>query len=144
MTTCTNLIPRYRLYDESHWLEGVDPCRNYWLAMNSDPAWIVSIPGLYVESFTGFRQFIVQFRELKVGETLVVERVAVGAKIHCVAANLYAIESLVEGAIAWHLFDFDTLEALLMTAHPDWQCSVHDVELGRQLLMAAWLQAIKV
>jgi hypothetical protein len=50
------------------------------------------------------------------------------------------IESTIEGAAVWHLFDAETVESFLMTASPDWQCSQQGLELGRQQLMQSWTQ----
>ena len=56
--------------------------------------------------------------------------------LHCVSPNLYAIEGVVDGD-AWHLFDAESIEAFLMTAHPDWQCASKDIALGQSQLHAS-------
>jgi len=40
----------------------------------------------------------------------------------------------------WHLFDYESLESLLMTAHPDWRCAPEHLALGRSLLSVAFEQ----
>jgi hypothetical protein len=61
--------------------------------------------------------------------------------IRCISPNCYALESRINDAPVWHLFDQETLDSLLMTAHPDWQCAPSDVELGRNLLLRSFSQA---
>ncbi len=136
------LSPRYRL-DDSHWLEGIDPSRHYWLAVNGDQKSIIGLPGLMVSSMSKLKQFMREFRNLQPGEKMTVARVASVVTIHCVGSNCYALEAEINGALVWHLFDQETLDSLLMTAHPDWQCAPSDVELGRKLLMRS-LQAAMV
>lgn len=69
-----------------------------------------------------------------------IERIASSCLIHCISDNCFAIEMEVGGALVWHLFDEETLESLLMTSHPDWQCAPKDMELGRQMLASLWQQ----
>jgi hypothetical protein len=68
-------------------------------------------------------------------------RVASGCIIHCVSPNCYAVEAQINNAWVWHLFDQETLDSLLMTAHPNWQCAPKHIELGRKLLMRSFEQA---
>ena len=134
MTQSFTLSPRYRLDDESPWLEGIDPARHYWIAVNNDTAVKVAIPGLTVSSLREWKQSIRQFRSLQPGEQMELVRIATSSTIHCISSNCYAIEAEVAGALVWHLFDQETLDSLLMTAHPDWQCAPSDIDLGRQIL----------
>ncbi|WP_414544160.1 hypothetical protein [Nostoc sp. CCY0012] len=129
------LSPRYRLDDESPWLEGIDPSRHYWVAVNGDKNLTVAIPGLVVSSMSELKQNIRQFRALQPGEKMTVARIASACTIHCISSNCYAIEDQINDAQVWHLFDQETLDSLLMTAHPDWQCAPSDMELGRRLLL---------
>lgn len=138
--TSLTLAPRYRLDDELPWLEGIDPARHYWIAVNGDGAAVAPVPGLVVSSVEQLRVKILEFRNLQRGESMAVERIAGGITIHCITRNCYAIATTYQQAPVWHLFDRETLESLLMTAHPDWTCSEKDLELGRRLL-AASLQA---
>jgi hypothetical protein len=62
-------------------------------------------------------------------------RAASSCTIHCVSLNCYGVEAEINNAPVWHLFDQETLDSLLMTAHPDWQCAPKDIELGRKLLL---------
>jgi hypothetical protein len=135
------LSPRYRLDDESPWLEGIDPSRHYWLAVNGDRNLTVAIPGLMVSSKNQLRQTIGKFRSLQPGEQMTLTRIASACTIHCVSPNCYAIEADINGATVWHLFDQETLDSLLMTAHPDWQCAPSDLELGRKLLLRSLQEA---
>lgn len=132
------VIPRYQLDDAIPWLEGIDPLRNYWIAVNGDRAQIITLSGLSASSFEAFKQFIRRFRALKVGESLPLGNSDETLEIICVSANCYAVADQIEGAAIWHLFDQESLESLLMTAHPDWQCSEKDLRLGRSQLEAAW------
>lgn len=136
------LAPRYRLDDESPWLQGIDPSRRYWIDVNSSPTHRVSVEGLVVADFDEFKQTILGFRSLANGEQMQVERICNALTIHCLGENCYAIEGEVAGAPVWHLFDRESLESLLMTAHPDWQCAPKDVDLGRRMLMRSWESAI--
>ena len=135
MTQLFCLSPRYRLDDESPWLEGIDPARNYWIAVNGDAAITVSIPGLTVSSSRDLKQAIRQFRGLEPGEQMTLVRIASTCTLYCVSLDCYAVEAEVNQAPVWHLFDQETLESLLMSAHPDWQSSSKDIEVGRKLLV---------
>ena len=142
MPCCFPLSPRYRLDDEQPWLEGIDPSRHYWLWVNGEMEWTVAIPGFTASSLDQFRDVILGFRNLQPGERLVITRAATECTIHCIGENCYAIAGEVKGAAVWHLFDHETLESLLMTSHPDWQCAPKDLDLGRRLLMQAWEQSV--
>ena len=128
------LSPRYRLDDESPWLEGIDPSRNYWLHINGDKNCTVAIPGVGVGTIGEWKQNIRNLRSLQPGETMAVERVVGAVVIHGVGSNCYAIAGEVAGAAVWHLFDQETIESLLMTSHPDWICATKDLDLGRRML----------
>ncbi len=132
------LSPRYRLDDELPWLEGIDPSRHYWVAVNGNSNLTVAIPGLTVSSKSELKQAIERFRSLEPGEQMTLTRMASDCQIHCVSDHCYAVEDKINGAPVWHLFDRETLDSLLMTAHPDWQCAPSDVELGRKLLFRAF------
>ena len=132
------LSPRYRLDDESPWLEGIDPSRNYWIALNGDKSFTIALPGLIVSSLSELKQVIRQFRSLQPGEQMKLVRIAEAWTIHCVSSNCFAIETQINDAPVWHLFDQETLDSLLMTAHPDWQCAPSDLDLGRKLLLRSW------
>ncbi len=136
------LSPRYRLDDESPWLEGIDPARHYWINVNGDAGQAVAIPGLSVSSGEEWKHYIRQFRALQDGEQMELVRTASRCTIHCIGANCFAIATEVAGAPVWHLFDRETLESLLRTAHPDWQCAPKDLELGRQMLARSLQVAI--
>ncbi len=138
------LAPRYRLDDEQPWLEGIDPSRHYWITVNSEADMTVTIPGLVGASFAEFKSLMLQFRGLQSGDSMQIDRVASHATIHCVSSNCYAIASDVNGAPVWHLFDQETLESLLMSGHPDWQCSQKDLELGRKMLLLSLQQSQSV
>ncbi|CAN1210099.1 Histidine kinase [Tumidithrix helvetica PCC 7403] len=142
MTYTFTLAPRYRLDDESVWLEGIDPSRHYWIAINGEAKMTVAIAGFAAESFEHFRNTIFSFRALQVGEKLMIDRAASNCVIHCVGQNCYAIADAVNGSPVWHLFDLETLESLLMTAHPNWLCSDKDLELGRRMLAMSWQQPV--
>lgn len=142
MTPLFVLSPRYRLDDESPWLLGIDPGRHYWIAVNGSAAHTVAIPGLQVSEIAEFKETVRQFRGLAPGEQMVIKRAASSCTIYCTNSNCYAVAGEVSGAQVWHLFDRETLESLLMTAHPDWQCAPKDVDLGRQMLARAWAQAV--
>ena len=140
-TNTLYLSPRYTLDDDLAWLVGIDPVRRYWLRVNGDASETVSIPGLAVSSPQAFKKAILGFRSLSAGESLFLPTSSnTRLEICCVGENLYAIPHLVQGAPAWHLFDYETIESFLMTAHPDWQCSPKDMELGRALLQQSWGQ----
>ncbi|AKG24104.1 hypothetical protein [Calothrix sp. 336/3] len=134
------LAPRYRLDDEMPWLEGIDPSRQYWLNVNSDNHLTVAIAGLSTSSIPELKEVILEFRALQPGETMTITRIVNNLIIHCVGINCYAIEAEVNQAPVWHLFDQETLDSLLMTAHPDWQCAPSDIELGRKMLMRSFQQ----
>lgn len=138
------LSPRYRLDDELPWLEGIDPSRHYWIKVNGESSLTVAIPGLLVSSMDEIKQAMKQFRSLQPGEQMTLERVASNCTIHCISSNCYAIETEVLGAPVWHLFDEETLDSLLMTAHPDWQCAFSGMELGRRLLVSSLQQATAI
>ena len=128
------LSPRYRLDDESVWLEGIDPSRHYWIRMNGDPQQVTIIPGVLLSSEVELRDVIQRFRALKSFDRLEIERVAGMVAIECINDNCYAIVATANGAPVWHLFDRETLEMLLRSSHPDWIPSPKDVELGRKRL----------
>ena len=132
------VIPRYQLDDQIPWLEGIDPLRNYWIAVNGDQSQIVTLPGLTAASFDEFKQVMRRFRALKSGETLLLGNSDQSGKIICISSNCYAYEGNLDGAPVWHLFDQESLDSLLMSAHPDWQCSQKDLLLGRTQLEASW------
>jgi hypothetical protein len=134
------LSPRYRLDDESPWLEGIDPSRHYWIALNGEKNTTIAIPGLIVSSMSELKQAIREFRSLQPGEQMTVNRIASGCTIHCLSPNCYAVEAEINNALVWHLFDQETLDSLLMTAHPEWQCAPSDIDLGRKLLLRSLQQ----
>ena len=134
------LSPRYRLDDQITWLEGIDPSRRYWLAVNGDKNLTVIIPGLCVPSIQELKETILKLRSLEPQETMVVKRAVGRLVIHCISENCYAIQERVKGALTWHLFDKESLESLLLTSHPDWVPSQKDVELGRKVLEMAFEQ----
>ncbi len=138
------LSPRYRLDDESPWLEGIDPSRHYWIKVNGDSNLTIAIPGLLVASMDEMKQAMKEFRLLEPGEQMTLERVASSCKIHCISSNCYAIEVEMDNAPVWHLFDQETLDSLLMSAHPDWQCAPSGIELGRKLLLRSLEQAAAI
>jgi len=142
MTQAFTLAPRYRLDDESPWLEGIDPGRNYWIAVNGDANIKLAIPGLTVSSLMEWKQNIRKFRALQPGERMDIVRAAQSCTIYCISSNCYAIEAEVAGSPIWHLFDQESLDSLLMTSHPDWQCAAKDIDLGRQLLARSWQQVV--
>lgn len=136
-----SLAPRYRLDDNSPWLRGIDPLRRYWIYVNGDQSALRLLPGLASQSTTAFKQSMRAFHELAIGQELTLptglgDRLA----IHCVADNCYAIADLSTGHEVWHLFDRESLESLLLTAYPDWQCAPEHLNLGRSLLTVAWSQ----
>ena len=135
------LAPRYRLDDELPWLEGIDPSRHYWIAVNGQASLTIAIPGLNAACPSEWKQTLRQFRALQPGEQMILWRVANSCSIHCISENCYAIASSIQNAPVWHLFDRETLESLLITGHPDWQCSPKDIDLGRQMLMRSFQHA---
>lgn len=138
------LAPRYRLDDDSPWLEGIDPARQYWIWINGDVDFGVAVPGLSTTSLTDLKQIMGQFQQLQPGESLTLQRPAASVVLHCVGDNAYAIAMAYQGNPVWHLFDYETLYSLLMTAHPDWQCAPGDVALGRRQLNLSWQQPVAV
>lgn len=144
MAVSFTLAPRYRLDDELPWLEGIDPSRHYWLWVNGEKTQSVVLDGLIAATVAELRQVMAQFHSLQPGAVMQFNRAATTITIHCVADNCYAIADTVESAPIWHLFDQETLESLLMTAHPDWQCASRDLELGRRWLMRSWSQPVAV
>ena len=122
------IAPRYRLDDEINWLEGIDPSRRYWLAVNGDRQSKVVIPGLCVTSSQELKDAILGLRGLQPQEKMVIKRPFGKLIIHCLSNNCYAIEGRGEGALTWHLFDKETIESLLFTGHPDWIPSPRDTE----------------
>ena len=141
MHLALSLTPRYTLDDESPWLLGIDPVRRYWIHVNGDQSATIIIPGLLIPSLETLKEAIQSFRSLPVGATLTLptctgERLT----IHHPTDNLYAIPHAVDGWNAWHIFDSETVEAFLLTAHPDWKCAPQDLSLGRDLIAQAWAQ----
>lgn len=134
------LSPRYRLDNDLVWLEGIDPSRHYWIKVNGDSNLIVAIPGLLVSSIDEIKHAMKKFRLLEPGEQMTIERVASTCQIHCISSNCYAIETEIDNAPVWHLFDQETLDSLLISAHPDWQCAPYGIELGRKLLVRSLQQ----
>ncbi|MCM1981354.1 hypothetical protein [Lyngbya confervoides] len=132
MASAFSLAPRYRLDDESPWLRGIDPLRQYHIQVNGDRQTLDVIPGLRV-STAELKLTLGQVRSLAPGEAL---RIPVGLEswldIHCVSDNCYGLASNLQGAPVWHLLDAEALESLLMTAHPDWQSNMTTLDLGRQ------------
>jgi len=135
------LSPRYRLDDDSHWLDGVDSARYYWIAVNSDRTYQAAIPGLTVSSLNELKEAIRNFRGLQPGEQMAIARSPETSIIYCVSENFYALEAEVKGAKVWHLFDYETLDSLLMTGHPRWQCRPKDTNLGSQPIVPGWQRA---
>ncbi|NJL83241.1 MAG: hypothetical protein HC890_10310 [Chloroflexaceae bacterium] len=134
MSVVFTLASRYRLDDELPWLLGIDPIRQYWLLINGSPEMRVGVPGLFTADLEEFKQVIRQFRELAPGDALVLPTASGLSQLLCLAPNCYAIPSEIDNSPVWHLFDRETLESLLMTAHPDWQCRPEDTALGRHAL----------
>jgi hypothetical protein len=134
------LSPRYRLDDESPWLEGIDPSRHYWIAVNGEKNLTLALPGFLEPSLDQFKKVMGQFRSLQPGETMNMTRVSSSCLVHCISPNCYAIEASINEAPVWHLFDQETLYSLLMTAHPDWQCAPSGIELGRKLLFRSLVE----
>ncbi|MEM9155588.1 MAG: hypothetical protein AAGB13_11225 [Cyanobacteria bacterium P01_F01_bin.33] len=142
MQSKLSLAPRYHLDDETVWLVGIDPVRRYWIQVNGDSMMRVAIPGLLLSEQQEFKSAILDFRSLQPDQTLTLSTFSKRALvIHRVAENLYAIPHPVDGAIAWHLFDRETIESFLLTAHEDWKCAPQDVALGRELVFKAWQQS---
>ena len=137
-----SLTPRYRLDDDFSWLLAVDPLRRYWIAVNGNNCLSTEIAGLLTSEPQELREIILQFRALNPGETLKLPTYREETLIYCVATNCYAIVSEVAQAEAWHIFDRETLESLLMTAHSDWIPNPKDVERSRQLLSQSWNKSL--
>ncbi len=142
MQFALSLTPRYTLDDASPWLLGIDPVRRYWINVNSEESTKITIPGLLIPSLETLKEAIQSFRTLPVGATLTLptftrERLT----IHHPMENIYAIPHPVNGVGAWHIFDRETVEAFLLTAHPEWQCAPQDLALGRDLITQAWEQS---
>ncbi|MEO1093944.1 MAG: hypothetical protein AAFX01_03470 [Cyanobacteria bacterium J06638_28] len=135
------LAPRYRLDDEDTWLIGIDPIRRYWLAINGDETLQAVISGLDSEDFAAFREAVFSFREMHSGDSVQLPtRAGSPLIVKCVAKNCFLLEGEVNGYAACHLFDHESLESLLMTAHPDWVCAPQHKALGSKLLSLAWSQ----
>lgn len=142
-----SLAPRYRLDDESPWLKGIDPLRRYWIYVNGEKSFSRPLPGLKTPDFEAFCQSIRSFRNLAVGAVLTLPtEMGQDMAIRCVAENCYAIADNTNAHPVWHLFDYESIESLLMTAHPDWRCAPYHLDLGRSLLSIAFEQpnAVKV
>ena len=132
------LAPRYRLDDDSVWLEGIDPSRHYWIAVNGCSDVVDTIPGAIAASHEQFKQLVRNFRAMVPGDRIMLKRATSGASVYCISLNCFAIESAVNDAPVWHLVDAETIESFLMTASPDWQCSQKGLELGRKQLLQSW------
>ena len=137
-----SLVPRYRLDDDSSWLLAIDPVRRYWIAANGDERLSTEIAGLLTSDKQTFREVILQFRALTSGETLNLPTYREETQIYCVATNCYAVVGEVAGAEVWHIFDRESLESLLMTAHSDWIPNPKDIERSRQLLSKSWKKSL--
>lgn len=135
------LVPRYRLDDDNSWLVGIDPLRRYWLSVNGDEAMTIKLDGLSVDEFDRFRDSIRSFRAMQAGDTVTLPT-ALGQAltITAISRHCFLIEGEVNGAPTCHLFDRESIESLLMTAHPDWICAPHHRDLGRQVLSLSWEQ----
>jgi hypothetical protein len=134
-----SLAPRYRLDDLSPWLKGIDPLRRYWIQVNGEQDLVRQLPGLRSDDFEVFRQSIRSFRQMTAGEILSLSaELGQELTIHCVGENCYAISDTTTPHPVWHLFDYESLESLLMTAHPDWRCAPQHLTLGRSLLSLAF------
>lgn len=140
MAQFSSLAPRYRFNDRSIWLVGIDPARNYWLNLNGDRHRPTLLPGFTTTSAIIWQQVFKQFRSLQPTEKMIIARTAGVFTIHCLSRDCYAIASEVNHAPVWHLFDRDSLESLLASAHPDWTCTPQDVDLGRQMIERAFTQ----
>ncbi len=141
MQSALSLAPRYTLDDESIWLIGIDPVRRYWINVGCETAITITIPGLLTPSFEILKEAIQSFRSLPIGSTLTLPTFTrKRLTIHHLTNNLYAIPHPVNGSPAWHLFDRETVEAFLLTAHSDWQCASQDIALGRDLIAQSWEQ----
>ncbi|NER82183.1 MAG: hypothetical protein F6K42_22005 [Leptolyngbya sp. SIO1D8] len=133
------LVSRYRLDDEDTWLVGIDPLRRYWLSVNGDKTLPLVVPGLNASCREDFREAILAFREMRPSDSIQLPTaVGMPLTVKCISRNCFLIEANVNGCPASHLFDQESLESLLMTAHPDWRCAPHHKELGRQMLILSW------
>jgi hypothetical protein len=72
---------------------------------------------------------------------MTLNRIASACRIYCISLNCYAVEAQINEALVWHLFDQETLDSLLMTAHPDWVCAPSDIDLGRKMLLRSFEKA---
>ena len=141
MPTPLPRVPRYRLDDQSPWLLGIDPLHRYWILVNGNGSLVAAIPGLNSPNLDQFREAIFQVRQLGAGESMQLPtETGRCLTIHGISENCFALEDRVKNAPVWHLFDQESLESLMMTAHPDWVCAPQHVELGRQMLSVAWGQ----
>jgi hypothetical protein len=136
-----SLTPRYRLED-SDWLQGIDPVKHYWIAINGDSNYTAAIAGLEITSSEGLRQLLWQLRRMRSGEQIQVNYRLRSLSVYCVNPTCFALQASFRGAPVWHLFDPATLENLLKTSHPEWQCTQSDIELGRNLLKSCWEQGL--
>ena len=142
MQSRLSLSPRYFLDDDSPWLVGIDPVRRYWIRVNGDPSRTIAVPGLSIASLDEFKNAVLSFRSLEIGEILALPTFTTEPLvIQNLADNLYAISHPVEGASTWHLFDRETVESFLLSAHPDWKSSPQDIALARNLVLQSWQQA---
>jgi hypothetical protein len=108
--------------------------------VNGEETLVRRLPGLNTPDFERFKQAIRSFRALDVGQELTLPaEMGEDLTITCVAENTYAIADHFSAPV-WHLFDRESLESLLMTAHPDWQCAPQHLRLGQSVLTAAWGQ----
>lgn len=136
MTQPFVVAPRYRLDDESQWLRGIDPSRQYHLWINGERTFTTTLPGLLTTHLREWQQILRQFRQLQPQDQMTLERLGMPAlEIHCLSANCYAIATTYQGAEVWHLFDQEALESLVMTGHPEWQGGSKSLELGREALI---------
>lgn len=137
------LSPRYRLDDEHPWLVGIDPIRRYWIQINGEASMTIALAGLQTESFEDFRNAILDFRAMEPGTSLsLLTALDNTLDIHCIADNCFAVEGTCHGAAVVHLFDRESIESLLMTAHPDWRCAPEHLHLGRNLLTMSWQEPV--
>lgn len=134
-----SLAPRYRLDDEHPWLIGIDPLRRYWIAVNGDETHTAVLPGLQADTLAELKAAVMGIRDLAAGDRLELPT-AMGnsLEVRCVAENCFAIADSSNGVPVEHCFDQESLESLLMTAHPDWRCAPQHLELGRRQLNGAW------
>ena len=141
MQTMLALVPRYTLDDESTWLTGIDPVRRYCIQLNGESSVMLKIPGLMTASFEALKGSIQAFRSLRPGASMSLPTFTRdNLTIHYLAEDFYAIPHSVNGLPAWHLFDRETIESFLLTAHPDWQCAPQGIAMGRDVLSQSWAQ----